>query len=186
VCVSVFEIEVGEAGLAYVRARLEGGLSLSRVVLDLVDLDAGHVMAIAPVGHPDLQAFGVGARCPGRFANETLRVALRGFFERHSAGAMWVEEPMPRRSDPFWKKPAAAAVRAWFLDEEVYSLAFADDDDSRLLDAIDEIYDFPGGGGGFVTTDERSLQYRDSYELRRDSLDDVADDGVRRCSRVHR
>ena len=65
--------------------------------------------------------------------------------------------------------------RPWFLGEEVYSLVFADDDDSRLLEAINEIYDYPGwGGGGFVTTDAESRRYRDSYEIERESLDRIA------------
>jgi len=172
----VIEAEVGEAGLAYVRARLEGGLSLSKAVLGSVDLDAGHVVAIVPVDHPDIQAFGRGAGSPGRFANETLRAAIRGLFERHSAAAIWAEEPLPRRSDQLWRTATAAHDRAWFLDDEVYSLAFSDDDNSRLLDAIDAIYDFPGwGGGGFVTTDQESLRYRNNYELQRGSLNGVAD-----------
>ena len=163
--VSVVEVDVGEGGRAYIRARLEGGLSLSSVVLRSVDLERGSVVALVSDSHPDPLAFAVGGGDRWH-ACDALRVTVRALFDGGPSASLWVEEPLPRRSDFGDKAPDTGGCRPWFLCDEVYTLVFAADDDSRLRDAFDKIYDYPGwGGGGVVSTDASSLSYRDSYEL---------------------
>jgi len=170
-------IDLGEEGHRYIVDKMSGGLSLSRKVLDKLSLSTGSVWGFAPAGHPDVWEFGSGSGSSSSDPLAAMVELIRQAFVDHSRGALWVEEPLPKRSDPFFDNPATAARRdpKWFLGEEVYSLAFPAEHDDRIRSALQSIYPFPGwGGAGFLSGSTEADSYRDSVELRHASLEDVA------------
>jgi hypothetical protein len=143
--VAVVETDTGDEGRANVRARLKGGLSLSSSVLSRVDLDGGIVFTWATDPPPatllDFESASVGLI--NRYvANGHVLALIRGFFRRNPSGSLWAEELLPKRSDPFWTHPEVLEQEriGWFFGEEVYSLAFAGDDDDHVLGTLGNVF----------------------------------------------
>lgn len=149
------ESEAGEAGLAYIRSRLEGGLSLSSRADEGMGLADGTESSVVGVVHPDPGDFGSGCGSPASPATQVVVGLVRHVLASHPDGALWVEGPNPRRSDPFWRNPDLPKRPAWFHEEEVFTLGFGSDSDERLAMVLDQCWDYPGwGGGGFVTAND--------------------------------
>jgi hypothetical protein len=172
------ETDTGAEGRAFVRARLAGGLSLSSVVHERTDLDQGLVFTWAAVpSPPHLLEFDRGDVVDGHTARARVLGLIRAFFENNRAGSLWVEEPLPKRSDPFWSNPDIPEERkaGWFLGEEVYSAAFPEDDDNSLIKALCNAWQWGGwGGAAYLTTSPAASRYRQEHELRANDLGDFA------------
>ena len=166
----VIETELGALGLGYVVGRLNGGLSLSRQFLNAWRPDSGRVFAWLPtniVPSEELLRDG-GLRCAAESRQATLTL-VRDFLTSHTDGALWVEEPSPKRSDPFWQLPDQQGT-GWFFGEEVYSLGFATDDDKSLQRVLSNSWQWEGWGGGAFISSAAATAYRQQRDLRIDDL----------------
>ncbi len=178
--VTVVETDTGAEGLAYVRARLAGGLTLSSNVLARVDLDHGFVFTWATDPPPaTLVDFERGSKglIHGEISNAHVLALIRDFFLRNPSGSLWAEELLPKHSDPFWTNPEVPEEEriGWFFGDEVYSLAFPGDDDDHVLGTLDNVF-FSGfwGGGAFLTPSGAAARYRREREVQAADLGEVA------------
>lgn len=174
------ETDLGDLGRDYVRGRLEGGLSLSVAALERLDLRDGQVFTWTPPTRPpllfDFRRGDVFDDFDARAAGLSL---VRSFFSQVPSGSLWVEEPSPRRSDPFWDNPGVPRDRktAWFLGEEVYSLAFPEDEDARIAEALGEGWEWSGwGGGSFLSGSPVSVHYRKQHAIEDSDVISLIDD----------
>jgi len=177
VSVTVVETDTGDEGLAYVRTRLAGGLTLSSNVLARVDLDHGFVFTWATDPPPaTLVDFEHGSKglIHGGVANAHVLALIRDFFLRNPFGSLWAEELLPKRSDPFWTNPEIPEEEriGWFFGDEVYSLAFPGDDDDHVLGTLDNVFSW--GGGAFLTASGAAALYRRGREIQAADVGEVA------------
>ncbi|WP_426573822.1 hypothetical protein [Aquihabitans sp. McL0605] len=170
-------VDLGQRGVDYVRARLDGGLALSKAAVDLTDLDAGTAVAWFP------ENFLVEDADPAQstqLARSSSLVAMTElvctFFNHVPSGSLWVEEPLPRKSDSFRMNPDVLdpPQDAWFFGEEVFSLAFDDFDDNAIRQAIQEIYDYPGWGGAGFLVNDTSPELRETSEIPTTAISEAA------------
>ena len=168
-------VALDEARLTYFRERLAGGLALSRLFLNVRDLNEGHVWAWLPDGKtaaPDLNlgAGGVMRRHEGVAPAVEF---VRRFLGEHADAALWAEEPLPKRSDPFWQT-WPNEDRGWFCGEEVFSLAFEGDDNERLEQVLSSIWEYPGWGGAGFLSPATARKYQHFHDLDEATLATVA------------
>jgi hypothetical protein len=176
------ETDLGEAGRNFIRDRLESGLSLSAAARERLDLRNGRVFTwTGRTTSPHLLDFSRGDVFGDLGAREAGPSFVRSFFSGVSSASLWVEEALPRRSDAFWDNPSVPRDRrtAWFLGEEVYSLAFPGDNDARILEALSNGWDYGGwGGGSFLSCSPAADRYTRQHEI--EEADVIAlVDGVR-------
>lgn len=169
---------LGQEERTYIRGRLEGGLALSASVMECLNLSEGETFTWATdPSSPLIKEFDRGGLGIVRERTGNILGLVRSFFSSTQAGSLWVEEPNRRRSDPFWTNPAVARDRgtAWFFGEEVYSLAFAEDRDERILSALAEGWQWAGwGGASYLAESQASARYREVHEIDRGDLENVA------------
>jgi hypothetical protein len=190
-------VDIGTPGEKYVADRLKGGGTLSRFVLRSVRLEEGRVTAWVPPGHvvssesitealhPPQNREGIEYVPSAEGEGEALHF-VRTYLSSNPGSALWVEDPMARRSDPWWDNDADARARAFFFGEEPYWEADGSTDETRLMDVIRIINPFPGwGGGGYLTT-TGALGDRADHDLDEATLSSIAEGGRAHCLRSFR
>jgi hypothetical protein len=169
----VSRVALGPDGHDYVAGRVGAGLTLSSVASTLIDLSAGTTFTwSANPFSEDLLDFGRGDVVVDG-GDAPIVALVRTVFATAPMASLWVEESNPRRSDPFWDDPAMPGDRkaAWFLGEEVYSLAFPDDADETILRALNNGWWWAGyGGASYLSSAPLRDRYKTEHEIAESDL----------------
>ena len=145
------EIELGADGLNYVRKCLKLGKTLSKLLLEIHDLNAGRIVTRLPEGVDDKAAkeFETGGKLPELYPRMTnlqpvpntdlfLVEQVHRFLEEGDTGLCVFEDASASRSDPFLQ--SLNARYSTFEDEVYYLLCQADKDDETILRTVREAH----------------------------------------------
>ncbi len=166
--------ELGEAGLAYIRERLEGGETLAHLLLEGIDLRQGAAWAYLPAGLPEAATLRIDEGIMGKYRaiagtrgaarpwdihpSAVLEQIVLRFLRTFPNGIVVCEDFLSRASDPWIEQhPEESLV---FLDEEVYGVALAGTATRQTLNVVLESLDAWCGSPAVLATLPEPAQRR--------------------------